>query len=538
MKNNILICKHLQLHPGALFCATLMILLGIMIFPASAQINSQQKYIYLSGQLTSSNTGAPIADHQIYITSDSLVNNGFGYYATAKTDVNGFYWDTLVTNTADGIINVYVYDFDDIRIQLDRYYRFVWETEYMMFADFSIFDPDANTELQANFSPQSDPLEENPLKMLFKDESIGISVKSWLWDFGDGKTSTVQDPEHIYDQPGVYMVSLTINALPPEFGSYETSTITKQVQVGLREFHHMAGQVFATPFPIDLGLAYLYTFDEDKNLIPLDTAQIDTLGVYWFFQVPAGKYLTKARLQSASVLYGQFIPTYFGNVYDWNDAVEIILADTDNWSCDITLLPSAGLEVGTGQIKGQISYDTSSVVKTPIPAENVEIILLNELGALKTCGLSDNSGYFKFSNIPFGTYQLFPDVAGIQTTPMYVTISEEIPLANNITLVIYPGEITFSIHENISAFVDNALLLYPNPVTDQARISLQVKKSSGLTVMITDLSGKIIYRQESQVYAGDQEITLPVRELPAGFYQVLLIPEDKVMISGKFLKSN
>jgi hypothetical protein len=82
------------------------------------------------------------------------------------------------------------------------------------------------------------------------------------------------------------------------------------------------------------------------------------------------------------------------------------------------------------------------------------------------------------------------------------------------------------------------MLIYPNPVTDQARISLQVKKASGLTVIISDLMGRIIYKQESQIYAGDQEIILPVRELPAGLYQVLLIPEDKVMISGKFLKSN
>ena len=114
MKKYLLIFK--QLQAGALVCATVMILVGFMILPASAQINSQKKYIYLSGQLTSSNTGAPIADHQIYISSDSAVNGGFSYFATAKTDVNGFYWDTLVTTTSDGIIQVYLYDFDNILI--------------------------------------------------------------------------------------------------------------------------------------------------------------------------------------------------------------------------------------------------------------------------------------------------------------------------------------------------------------------------------------------------------------------------------------
>jgi hypothetical protein len=392
-------------------------------------------------------------------------------------------------------------------------------------------------ELQANFTPNINP-EENPLKVQFKDESIGVSIKSWSWDFGDGKTSTVQDPEHVYDQAGVYMVSLTINALPPEFHGFQTSTITKQVQVGLREEHHMGGQVFGTPFPIDFGIAYLYAYDEDNNLVLIGTSQINYEGIYYFYAVPVGKYVTKARLQASSELYGQFIPTYFGDVYDWNDAEEIILADADNFECNITLLPSSGLAAGTGKIAGQISYDTSMFVRTPIPAGNVEIVLLNGQGALKTCGLSDNDGYFNFSNIPFGTYQLFPDVAGIPTTPMYVTISEDKPLVNDVNMVIFPGEITFSINENVSDFVDNALLLYPNPVTDQARISLQVKKTSDMTVMITDLSGRLISSQQTQVLQGSQEIILPVRDLPAGLYQVTLIPEDKVMISGKFLKSN
>jgi hypothetical protein len=537
MKKLLLMFKSKQFCRRGLACATLFVLLGFMILPASAQIISHQKYIFLSGQLTNTSTGAPIADHQIYISSDSLINNGFSYYATAKTDVNGFYRDTIVTASTDGIIKVYLYDFDNIMIQLDRYYRFVWENEYMMFADFAIFDPNANEELQANFIPQGDPQEENPLKVVFKDESFGLSIKSWLWDFGDGQTSSVQDPEHVYDQAGVYMVTLTISAIP-ECLDCLTSSITKQVQVGLADYHHLGGHVFAQYFPIDLGLAYLYTYDAGNNLIPLDTTPFDTYGYYYFYQLPEGKYLTKARLQSSSALYGQFMPTYFGDVFDWQEAQEIILSDTDNWECAINLLPSVGITSGEGQIFGQITYDTSLVERSPIPAGDIEILLLNGEGTPQTCGLSDMEGNFYFSNITYGTYQLFPDVAGISTTPMYVTISEDKPLDSEVSLVIYPQQITFSIPENISTFIDKAFLIYPNPVSDQVRISMQVLKASNMTVMITDLLGRVICRQDNQLPEGSQEIILPVRDLPAGFYEVIIIPEDKVMISGKFLKSN
>lgn len=47
-----------------------------------------------------------------------------------------------------------------------------------------------------------------PLTVNFTDESTG-DVIGWLWDFGDGNTSNVQNPQHTYTQPGLYTVTLT-----------------------------------------------------------------------------------------------------------------------------------------------------------------------------------------------------------------------------------------------------------------------------------------------------------------------------------------
>ncbi len=46
-----------------------------------------------------------------------------------------------------------------------------------------------------------------PLEVTFTDESTN-SPTSWSWDFGDGNTSTVQNPAHTYSVPGTYTVSL------------------------------------------------------------------------------------------------------------------------------------------------------------------------------------------------------------------------------------------------------------------------------------------------------------------------------------------
>ncbi len=47
-----------------------------------------------------------------------------------------------------------------------------------------------------------------PLNVIFTDTSQGL-VTSWLWDFGDGATSTVQNPSHVYELAGTYAVALT-----------------------------------------------------------------------------------------------------------------------------------------------------------------------------------------------------------------------------------------------------------------------------------------------------------------------------------------
>lgn len=46
----------------------------------------------------------------------------------------------------------------------------------------------------------------------FTDASTG-PVQNWLWDFGDGTTSTLQNPQHNYADTGTYTVTLTVSSV-------------------------------------------------------------------------------------------------------------------------------------------------------------------------------------------------------------------------------------------------------------------------------------------------------------------------------------
>ncbi|OGO31888.1 MAG: hypothetical protein A2Z29_02595 [Chloroflexi bacterium RBG_16_56_11] len=65
-----------------------------------------------------------------------------------------------------------------------------------------------------------------PLIVRFSDKSSG-EITGWLWDFGDGTTSKLQNPYHIYLKPGTYSVTLTVSGP----GGYDTLIINNCIEV-------------------------------------------------------------------------------------------------------------------------------------------------------------------------------------------------------------------------------------------------------------------------------------------------------------------
>jgi PKD repeat protein len=49
-----------------------------------------------------------------------------------------------------------------------------------------------------------------PFAAQFTDLSTG-NIASWLWSFGDGTTASLAQPQHVYETPGTYTVSLTVS---------------------------------------------------------------------------------------------------------------------------------------------------------------------------------------------------------------------------------------------------------------------------------------------------------------------------------------
>ncbi|MCP1716288.1 PKD repeat protein [Methanocalculus alkaliphilus] len=66
-----------------------------------------------------------------------------------------------------------------------------------------------------------------PLTVQFTDASSGNPTQ-WAWNFGDGQTSTSQNPKHTYNDPGRYTVMLTVT----NAAGSDTITNTNYIRVG------------------------------------------------------------------------------------------------------------------------------------------------------------------------------------------------------------------------------------------------------------------------------------------------------------------
>jgi len=67
--------------------------------------------------------------------------------------------------------------------------------------------PVSSGECNANFS-----FEQNDEGVVFfnNNSSGGTEHTTWFWDFDDGETSTQENPQHVYEEPGIYTVCLTM----------------------------------------------------------------------------------------------------------------------------------------------------------------------------------------------------------------------------------------------------------------------------------------------------------------------------------------
>jgi len=346
--------------------------------------------------------------------------------------------------------------------------------------------------------------------------STGSANIQYSWNFGDGTTSTSMTGTHTFPGPGTYQVCLTIT----DGSCTDTDCVT--VTVGSNTGNGtICGCVnMATPagayLAPDCGTAYLVQYNSTNNtLTAVQTTSLTPNG-YCFTNVPAGAYTVKVALCSTSQYYQSYMPTYFGNVLYWFQANQIIVnGNYVNPGTCINMIPGNN-PGGPGFIGGSIFQGANkAAVGDPIPG--VSVLLLDMVDGSITHTVTDANGAYSFPNLAYGTYKIYPEQPGVNTYPIYVTISADEPTATDLNFGLNTGGFVGVEEANL---LTSSTGIYPNPASDIVNIEINSKVNEEAIFTILDLQGRIISNVNKPLIKGSQTIHFNTNELSNGFYFV------------------
>jgi PKD repeat protein len=393
----------------------------------------------------------------------------------------------------------------------------------------------------ANFVVNPNENYYHTIKLGFQDYYAGMNNSTYYWDFGDGTSYTNNGSEfsHTYNTFGKYRIKLkTVN-----LKSNCTDTSSKIIEIKeIKEDIIGFVREMASDTLGDTAMVYLIKYSEKDSLLSaVDSAVVtrDTslnTGMFYFRNQSEDKYYLKAALTKGSTNYKVFLPTYFGQKLKWTDAMETKVPGQYIWN-NIHLINGVN-PGGPGFIGGKISQGANK--KEGDPLENIQVMLFDASKNPVAYTYSDIKGKFSFSNLPYGTYEVYTEILGLNTDPGFVTISAANPKNETVEVkVSSSGILTTSIKQKLTEDFLAQPKLYPNPAQNNLYLETDMKKSQAAEIVIYNITGQQVYSENIDLKQGKQIHNIATDKLSAGLYMLQLKNASGTeTMEYKFMKTN
>jgi PKD repeat protein len=358
------------------------------------------------------------------------------------------------------------------------------------------------------------------LDVTFTGHLFSGAPATYNWVFGDGQTGQGQINNHHYSVAGVYYVTLnTIDSTDCQYNSGQSVSVGDSAQ-----YHEIYGQVFASGVPVTSGLVTLFSVDTVAPYFPLIyVVNLDSTGVYYFGNVPNGDFY----LYATPLADSNYLPTYYGDILDWQEATIIHIGVPDN-PYNINLIPAQNLPLGNGSIHGQIYI---SGLKTTL-LDKVTLLLMNSSMQAGRSLRANVDGSFTFSTLGNGTYYLRAEMAGVKSDIIIVNLSASNPTVS--VVMTFAGTRITGVDE-ISSKI-STIKIYPNPVNDELHASFHLRSSSRISATLVNSTGLTVTVITRLLNDNDTEITIPVGSLIPGLYMLRITTDTGTSITTKIIK--
>jgi PKD repeat protein len=330
-----------------------------------------------------------------------------------------------------------------------------------------------------------------------------------LWTFGDGTSSTLAMPYHSYADPGTYEVCHITGV-----DGVCADTVCNSFYIGL----YIAGVVNLGANCIDYGSVKLFSLDTISNSVELigQYSMDNNLCSYIFTGLPIGVYLVSAGLSDSSAFYNQYVPTYYGNQYYWNDAQPIYLTESGSFY-NIYMIygsnPGGNGYVGGSIDDGPFRLSNPELSSSMSPVLGAQVVITDLANVPQRWVRTDNSGAFSITDLAYGTYRLMADEPGMTCLPIEFTLSEQTP---GVTIDLVMGDEITGIVSYETSFVQGDV--YPNPSNSLANLNIELIKPASLTMTMTSITGQVTWTKTNSFLQGKSSIQIPVRGIADGLY--------------------
>lgn len=216
-----------------------------------------------------------------------------------------------------------------------------------------------------------------PLNVQFTNLSKYADPSTYVWDFGDGGSSRLSDPDHNYLRAGKYSVTLSASNAA---GQTITNSKSQIIEVDIRPIANFK----TTPNPVYVPGGILYTINLSQ----------DATGYWWDFG--DGETSTDVRPEHVYKKEGDFTITLIAsNEFGCRDTVQVTSAVTVKLGGEI-LIPNAF----SPGINGEGSGDGKNDIFLPVMAGAVqfEMLVFNRWGQLLFRSQDASTGWDGYYN--------------------------------------------------------------------------------------------------------------------------------------------
>ena len=297
-----------------------------------------------------------------------------------------------------------------------------------------------------------------------------------------------------------------MSAIPSILGVFQIGYAVKEFRNGqhigttYREFtfvvippasnqnYDVSGSVLVNgTMPLDAGKVQILERDISNDSLYLYVEQTIGAGaVYSFTDIPPGVFYIKATVNTASMYYNDYLPTYYNSAAFWYNATPINQCDTSQLYRDIHLIHVDSF-AGFLDLDGEVYL----VGGNNDPVAGLNLLLGNESGELIQARTTNNDGYFKFENLAAGNYYLFADLINSSidnSDPPLI----ELTANASAQVYLYPDSLSVELSPTIIADPSSEnkfITIFPNPTSNKISMELNVETAGNYSAKIYDIYG-------------------------------------------------